>query len=212
MNPETVVIYLKQLGKMAKQRCPSRYKPIQQFLKENAGLVGASPASAHKDSHCCFPGGLLIHTTNIIKIADKIHKEYFSDSDLTSDSVFFVALWCSMGHIGDGKSPYFEEQNDQYYNNKLGFKYKKNENLRFMLPQDRSLYWLHKYNIPVSEDEWCAIRNYGGSFHRENFSYTSAYSDLEYILMTSVLLATRTERNAKKHIEKTSDKEARSSS
>lgn len=212
MNPETVVMYLRQLMKMAQQRCPARAKQIEQFLKENAGLVGSAPASSHKDGHCCFPGGLLVHTVNIIKISDQIHKEYFSNSSVTSDSVFFVAMWCSMGYVGMDKEPYFVDQNDQYYNNKLGYKYKKNDNLRFMLPQDRSLYWLNKYNIPVSEDEWCAIRNYAGPFHKENFSYTSAYSDLEYILMTSVLLATRTERNAQKHIEKDADKEVRSSS
>ncbi len=203
MDSVAVVKVLKKLKDMVDKNCGARTDQINKFLKDNASHICGSPASTHKDAHCCFPGGLLVHTVNVIETAEQLRKMYFPDLD--KGSVFFVALMHYMGKASDGQHQIFIDQTDQYYS-KI-YKYKLNEQARFALAQDRTLFLLHKYQIPATADEWYALRNYGGAFHRENYAYTNKMSDLEVVLSIAVQITTRMERNAGKKLSKSVEQE-----
>jgi len=196
MKPEIVIKLFKSLKDRVDELPKVKSKPINKFLSDNASKIAQAPASTHKDGHCCYAGGLLAHTMHVIKVAEEIRATYFPF--VKKDDVFFCALFHYMGKIGDEKHVLYVEQNDQYYNNRLGFLYKENEKIDFALAQDRTLYLLAKYNIPVSKDEWYALRNYGGTFHRENYSYVKHFTDLATVLQLAVQISTRLERNAGK--------------
>jgi len=194
MEPENIIVSFRAIGQMIKDLCPERAPQIKKMFMDNMGKLSKSPASAHKNSHCCYPGGVITHTINVIKIAEELREKYFPH--VNSESLFVCSLLHYFGKIGDDECEYFLEQNDQYYNNQKGYLYKINDAIRFMTPQDRSLWWAQKYNIVLSKDEWCALRNYGGAFHRENYSYLSEMSDLEVVLAMAVQIATKQESNA----------------
>lgn len=190
-NPSTLIEHFKVLVRVAEEDCGKKRAPLlKKFLKERAQQIIRTPATTHKDSFGCFPGGLLLYTLNMLVVAEQLRQDYFKK--VNQESIKFCTFFHYMGHLGDTPDQdLYLEQNDQYYNNRLGFLYKINDKVRFALPTDRLMFLLAQYSIPVSQDEWFALRNYGGAYHKENYAYTSKFTDLEVLVQTASLLTTR---------------------
>lgn len=128
----------------------------------------SAPASAKKDHHSAFDGGLVVHSINVAKRMVSIESNL--KMGCKSSSMILVGLFHDIGKIGsfDGEPYYVKETSDWHINN-LGRLYKYNENLEDGLTHaQRSIRLLHKYGVPLDDEEYIAILGHDGQYVPEN--------------------------------------------
>lgn len=137
------------------------------------GPVGQSymicPASSRTDYHSCYPGGLLVHSMNVIKNLNRLAKALAPGtySDMT---LVFVGAFHDLGKVGDGVNEYYVPNPSDWHRQK-GMLYEVNKECVWMPTSERGLYILQKYGIEVSADEYLAIRLNDGQYDEANQGY-----------------------------------------
>jgi hypothetical protein len=170
-----------------------------------ADRVLTAPASSHSTRHNCFPGGYIDHVNRVVKTAIHLYDVWTSLGAATYnyslEEVVFAAINHDLGKIGSRTQEYYVP-NDSDWHVKRGQIYKINGNLTFMKVPDRSLYTLQEFGIPVSENEYLAIKLHDGLYGKGNESYLmggapefSLKNDLPILLHHSDHLATLIEGN-----------------
>jgi len=146
-------------------------KSMLEVLGDNYVL---SPASTKTWYHNAFPGGYIDHVNRVVEYSLR-QKQLYLDMkgvvDFTEEELVFSALFHDLGKIGDGENSNFLPQTDKWRQDKLSEKYTNNGELDFMLISDRSLYILQKFQIPLSQKEYLAIRLHDGVFSKANEAY-----------------------------------------
>ncbi len=128
------------------------------------------PGSSKLDFHDCFPGGLCYHSLNVLKNLRKI-VEALTPGKYSMETLIFSALFHDLGKVGDGVEPYYVPEESQWHRDKLGKMYAVNKKCVMMPTSERGLYVLQLYGVPVSTDEYLAIRLNDGMYPPENKSY-----------------------------------------
>lgn len=162
-----------------------------------------SPASTKDSMHNAFYGGYIDHVNRVVQLAYKEKELYASiggEIDFTDEELVFSALFHDLGKIGDEPAAVYLPQTDKWRQEKLKEKFTYNGELDFMLVQDRSLFTLQKFAIPVSRKEYIAIRCHDGLYDDTNKPYfLSNYVDsrmktnIVHILHTADYLASKIE-------------------
>lgn len=151
-----------------------RKKPILSMLESLGDNYVMSPASSKTWYHNAFPGGYVDHVNRVVEYAlrqKQLYGEMKGVIDFSDEELVFSALFHDLGKIGDGEKPNYLPQTDKWRQEKLSEKYTNNGELDFMLIPDRSLYLLQKFQIPVSQKEYLAIRLHDGVFDKANEAY-----------------------------------------
>jgi hypothetical protein len=94
------------------------------------------------------------------------------------NEMMFAAMHHDLGKCGfpgNGREVYQVETSDWHRKN-MGRMYKHNENIPFTMVPDLSLYLLQKYNIPLSWNEYQAIKIHDGVYDEANKPYFIARS------------------------------------
>jgi hypothetical protein len=180
-----------------------RKEKVLEMMSSLEDFIILSPASGKAHYHNAFIGGYIEHVNRVIQCALKtkqLWEETGADIDFTDEELVFSALFHDLGKIGDGdKQGYLPETSDWHKKNQ-GSNFKPNPELDFMLIQDRSLYLLQKYSIPVSKKEYLAIRLHDGVYDDANKSYFFSHNpdskfktNLVYILHQADFLASKVE-------------------
>lgn len=138
-----------------------------------SGPVGHSyfeaPASSREEYHSCYPGGLLVHSLNVVKNLKRMAKALcpgkYDDATLA-----FVGLFHDLGKAGDGNENYYVPNPSEWHRQK-GMLYEINKNCVHMPTSERGLYILQKNLIPLSADEYLAIRLNDGQYDDTNKNY-----------------------------------------
>lgn len=140
-----------------------------------------APASASEHFHNCFPGGYIDHVLRVMAFANKEYKHYedlgFDLSGFTRTELLFAALnhdLGKLGFIGDGKEGYVDNPSDWHKKN-MGKWYEINDKIPFTLTPDRSLFLLQSFQIPVTWNEYVAIRIHDGIYDDANKAYFISY-------------------------------------
>lgn len=138
---------------------------LLKLCEEVGSRLAASPASTNTKHIGAFPGGLVWHSIEVLKVMKELNKVY--DANISTDSLIVCALFHDIGKIGNDKEDYYEAQESEWHV-KRGMVYTINEELSKTSVQTRSLWWLNSY-ISLSEDEIHAI----SSLQHMNQMYSS---------------------------------------
>lgn len=180
-----------------------RKEQFIQMLTELQEVILMAPASGKAHFHNAFPGGYLDHVNRVVKLALKtkqLWEETGLQIDFTDEELVFSALSHDLGKIGDSVNECYLPQRDKWRREKLNEMFTINKDLPFMLIQDRSLFLLQKYLIPLSHNEYMAIRLHDGIYDDANKAYfisaipeSKMRTNIVYILHQADFLASRLE-------------------
>lgn len=180
-----------------------RQKNILKMYKKLEEIIVMSPASGKEHYHNPFPGGYVDHVNRVVFFSLQVKdlwEQNNANINFSTEELVFSALMHDIGKIGDGEQPGYVPQEDKWRKEKLGELYNNNEDLDFMLIQDRSLYLLNKFSIPCTLNEFIAIKTHDGLYDDTNKPYYISYkpeskfrSNLPLILHQADLMASKIE-------------------
>lgn len=166
-------------------------------------ILVLSPASTKTHYHNAFAGGYVDHVIRVVQASLKLNELWESlgaNIDFTTEELVFSALNHDLGKIGYINSPLYIPQTDKWRQEKLSEIYTINKDLSYMTNSDRALFILQKYEIPVSENEYLAIKLHDGMYNEANKSYLVSYnpesklkSNISLILHQADVLASTVE-------------------
>ena len=180
-----------------KEKLLSYYKSIEEHL-------ALAPASSRESFHNCMPGGYVDHVNRVVEAALAMHETWSkfgtSTDTYTVEELVFSAINHDLGKLGVGSKPcYLPNDNDWQVKNQ-GAVYKINTELSYSTIPDRSLFILQSLNIPVSENEYLAIKLHDGLYDEANRAYLISFqpesrlrTTLPIILHQVDMLASRVE-------------------
>jgi len=152
-----------------------RKDKILMLYQEYSDIAVLAPASSKTWYHNSFPGGYIDHVNRVISTAIQVAKLWKTTMggilDFTQEELIFSALFHDLGKLGTPGKPNYIPQTDNWRKDKLQENYTQNVELDFMLIPDRSLFILQTNNIPVSKNEYLAIRLHDGVFDDANKAY-----------------------------------------
>jgi hypothetical protein len=154
-----------------------RYDAVMEMYKIFGDQLTLAPASGRVYYHNCFPGGYISHVVRVAEISLKLaafYKTVGGHIDFTKQELIFAALHHDLGKLGDENGPYYLD-NDSDWHRKRGELYKQNDQLQYFRPPDRGLMLLQKYQIPLTEKEWLAIKISDGMYSDGNKAYLVNY-------------------------------------
>lgn len=170
----------------------SRRDKILKMLESIGDELVIAPASAKRDFHNAFAGGLVDHSLRVLRNAVKYSKAM--NLNIERDSVIIAALFHDLGKIGDGTQPYYVKQTDKWREEKLGEVYTHNDKLIHMSVGLRSLYVLSSHNVILTQPEWLAIYLNDGWVLQENKPYCLKEPALVHVIQTADYFSTLQEK------------------
>lgn len=150
------------------------------------------PASAKRDFHCAFPGGLVDHSLRVLGNAMKIVKAF--DWKVPKDSLIISTLFHDLGKIGDHENDYYLPQTDSWRIEKMGEEYVINQNLTYMSVPARGVFLTQHFGLKLTQDETLAILLNDGFVIEENKKYCLKEPLLAHIVMTADYISTMQEK------------------
>ena len=180
-----------------------RKEQLIDFYKKYEERFVLMPAAHKIEYHNAYPGGYVAHVINVVNAAlgvDKAWKDMGVKDTYTTEELIFSAINHDLGKFGDFNHEAVIEQTDEWRRNKLGEMYMFNTQLTYMPVPDRSLWILSSLGIPVTQNEYIAIKTHDGLYNQANETYLKSWSpetkprtSLVYILHQADLMAARIE-------------------
>jgi hypothetical protein len=180
-----------------------RATKLMDFYESIEESLATSPASPKLDHHNCFPGGYLDHINRVTESAlvfDRVWSKFGQKSNFTTEELVFSALNHDLGKLGTNEEPFFIPNTSKWHIENQGAYYTYNKTITHMRVADRSLYYLQKAGISVSENEFLAIKLHDGLYEEGNKPYYISYvkefqinTNLVYILHQADLMSARIE-------------------
>lgn len=156
---------------------PDRSKELNKLYNDYEDRIIMMPASSIAHFHNAFAGGYVDHILRVMDCAEKLYeswKDMGADmSGYTVHEMLFAAMHHDLGKCGfpgDGNEVYQVETSDWHRKN-MGRMYKHNENIPFTMVPDLSIFLLHKYQVPMSWNEYQAIKIHDGVYDEANKPY-----------------------------------------
>ena len=180
-----------------------RKEQLLDFYQEYGERFVIMPAAHKREYHNAFAGGYIAHVLNVIEAAlkiDKVWKEMGVKETYSIEELVFSAINHDLGKFGDFDHEAVIPQTDEWRKSKLGEMYMFNTQLSYMTVPDRSLWLLSSLGIPMTPNEYVAIKTHDGLYDQANEAYLKSWSpetkprtSLIYILHQADLLAARIE-------------------
>lgn len=137
------------------------------------GPVGASfytaPASSREEFHSCYPGGLMIHSLNVVKNL-KVITQALCPGTFSNETIAFVGLFHDLGKTGDGVHDFYVPHPNDWHR-KQGHLYEVNKECLNMPNSERGLFIFQNHGVTLSSDEYLSIRLNDGMYAEENRVY-----------------------------------------
>ena len=115
-----------------------------------------APASTRTEYVGCFPGGLVWHSLNVLRVMKALRTSLDLEKVVHPDTMIVLGLFHDVGKLGNAKDDYYLPQSSDWHRNK-GMLYEINDSMSSVSVATRSLWWLNQYNIPLSENEVHAL-------------------------------------------------------
>jgi len=142
--------------------------------------LAIAPASGKLHFHNAYIGGYVDHVMNVAKNAFKM-KKLFEDGggfvDFTDEELFFAALHHDLGKLGDGVSPNYLPQTDEWAQRKKNEYFIHNPELHYLDVTHRAVWLLNKYGISYTEKEMLGIFLADGLYNKANEKYFIVYNE-----------------------------------
>ena len=161
-----------------------------------------APASGKEHYHNAFPGGYVAHILNVIKCSQKVGELWkeIGHINWTDEELVFSAMHHDLGKVGSLEGDYYVPNDSEWHRKNQGKIYNHNPNVNYMNVTDRTFFLLSHFNVPMTENEFLAIKLTDGLYEDANKSYLMTYSDdfqlktnLPHILHQGDMMASRTE-------------------
>lgn len=179
-----------------KDKLLDMYKDIEETLV-------TSPASTKISHHNAFAGGYLDHVIRVTEAAlvfEKVWDKFGQSKNYTTEELAFSALNHDLGKLGTNEQPVYIPNQSQWHRENQGLMFNYNPAITHMRIAERSLFVLQSYGIPVSENEYLAIRLHDGLYEEANKQYYITYnkdtelrSNIAYILHQADLMSSKIE-------------------
>lgn len=179
-----------------KDKLLDMYKDIEETLV-------TSPASTKISHHNAFAGGYLDHVIRVTEAAlvfEKVWDKFGQSKNYTTEELAFSALNHDLGKLGTNEQPVYIPNQSQWHRENQGLMFNYNPAITHMRIAERSLFVLQSYGIPVSENEFLAIRLHDGLYEEANKQYYITYnkdtelrSNIAYILHQADLMSSKIE-------------------
>lgn len=150
------------------------------------------PASAKKDYHNAFPGGLVDHSLRVLGNATRIASAF--GWKIPKDSLIIACLFHDLGKVGDHLQDYYLPQTDGWRAEKLGEEYTYNKNVQYMTVPDRGVFLCQHFGLKLSQDEMLAIKLNDGQYAPENAPYKLKEPMLADVVHMADLISTKQEK------------------
>jgi hypothetical protein len=161
------------------------------------------PASHKPQYHNCFPGGYIEHINRVISASLDIFNiwiKYGVKPTFTREEVVFSALNHDLGKFGTFEYEAVLPNPSEWHIKNRGEIYTFNTQMDYMTIPDRGLWLLSQLDIPVSKNEWLAIKLHDGLYDEANKPYLMSWSpetklrtSLPFIIHQADLMAARIE-------------------
>ena len=142
-------------------------------MKMMEGPVGntyfTAPASSRAEFHSCYPGGLLVHSMNVIQNLNRLAKS-LCPGQYEDNTLIFVGAFHDLGKVGDGENEYYLPNSSDWHVKK-GMLYETNKDCEIAATEDRTLYLLQRYEIKLNSEEYLAIKLSDGQYCQSNDKY-----------------------------------------
>lgn len=176
-------LYCKLVSRIKNEDARTALTSLCEELKDR---LAAAPASTQTKFVGAFPGGLVEHSLNVLKLAKNINEAIGANID--PDSLIITALFHDVGKVGNEKEDHYLEKKSDWHNER-GIMYEVNEALPNLSVAERSLWWLNGAGCPLSEDEIGAISSLGNVGHQTYVNQFYNAPALTVVLQAAVRLA-----------------------
>jgi hypothetical protein len=133
---------------------PANKEKLLKLLNDQKDRIAVTPTATRLEYHGAYAGGLIQNNLQVTKLMSELNKVY--ESRLKTDSIILLGLFHNIGKIGNEKEDLYLQQESDWHRNK-GMMFEFNSDLNRIPVSTRSLYWLNKYEVSLSEEEVYAI-------------------------------------------------------
>lgn len=198
-----------------------RKDELRELYESYGDRLLLAPGSGTISYHNCFPGGYIDHVCRVVHYALRISSIWEEEEKVmnlrrtyTTEELVFAAINHDLGKLGmpENGMGYYQANTNEWQRRVQGKMYIQNPDLPFMKVPDRSLFILAQRGIPVTENEWYAIKLHDGMYVEDNKSYYMGYtpemqlrSTLPYVLHQADILASKMEHRRWKAEEENTD-------
>lgn len=156
-----------------------RTKALLKFYKAYEEPVKFAPASGKLNYHNAFIGGYLDH---ILRVDDLAHEQadlmekHGGVTGCTREELSFAALHHDLGKLGMPGVPYYQIQDDDWWQKKKLEVFTHNDNIQYMKVSDITLYLLQEYGITYTQNEMLGMKLADGLYEDSNEAYLKSRS------------------------------------
>ena len=139
-----------------------------------------APASGREHYHNAFPGGYIEHILHVIKCSQKVGqlwKDMGAHINWTDEELIFSAMHHDLGKVGSLEGDYYVPNDSEWHRKNQGKIYNHNGNIHYMNVTDRSFFLLNHFQVPMTEQEFLAIKLTDGLYEEANKGYLMTYMD-----------------------------------
>ena len=169
----------KFLAIIDKEISSPRKEKLLAFYKKIEEDVVIAPASSSTEHHSAFPGGYVDHVIRVVEIAldlELIWAKYKGIKNHTREELVFACLNHDLGKMGLLGKPYYLDNDNAWEIKNRNKVYKYNDELPYTSVPDRSLFLLQEAGVPVTINEYIAIKTHDGLYDDANKAYLMTYS------------------------------------
>lgn len=191
LDPETIASNYDKYRSLI-EKIGDRAEPALSMVDALGERLALCPASARKEYHSAFPGGLVDHSLRVLTNAMKLVKAF--GYDLPKDSLIIGCLCHDLGKVGDHENDYYVPQDSDWHRDKLGEMYKYNKDLQYMTVPHRGVWLCQHFGLKLTQDEWLAIVLNDGQYAEENAKYKMKEPRLVDVVHIADVLSTKQEK------------------
>lgn len=146
--------WLKFMGLVEKVSNDQRRFLLMKLSENLKDRLAVAPCSTRLEFHGAYLGGLVQNNLQVVKLMSELNKVF--GAGMSADSIITLGLFHNLGKIGnEDQDLYLVLESD--WHRKRGMMFEFNNDLNRIPVPTRSLYWLNKFGVELSEEEIYAI-------------------------------------------------------
>jgi hypothetical protein len=186
LTPEQIAENYEEFASLLERTGDDRQPQIKELLSCFEERLAMCPASNNVGFHHCYPGGLVKHSLDVLKLCNR--QAQAANIKLDKQSMIFVCLLHDLGKVGDPWEDYYIPQTSDYWRQK-GNLYEYNGKLQFMDHEHRSIFNLQHFGVRMTSDEFLAILLHNGMTKDANHKYTFSQPPLALMVHQADMLS-----------------------
>lgn len=193
LTDEEMTRNVEMVTKLLEKLSGPRKEKVREMMSGKVGeIYFTAPASTREEYHSAYPGGLAVHSLNVVANLHKLCKA-LCPGKYADETIIFAGLFHDLGKVGDGEQEYYLPHHSDWHR-KQGMLFEVNQKCVSMPTSERGLYILQKAGIELSSDEYLAIRLNDGQYDQTNKAYAMKEPDLALLVHWADMWACKQEK------------------